>query len=110
MVLGVLSHSHFHSSLVSVSDRAISKVYLSHSRGSNRHHRLTKNISIVVRSNVGSINSSLKESIKHRGVSSVDHFVIVISKSQRAVQIENSVSVSVSEVVSLGQIVVDKPL
>jgi hypothetical protein len=55
-----------------------------------------------MRSNVGAVNFSLEESVVHRSVSSVNEGIVVIAESQGAIEIENRVTISVSEVISLG--------
>ena len=67
----------------------------------NGHHVLVQDIDEVMRRHSAHINSTLEETIIKGRVTSVDHHIVIIAESLRAIKIKDDVAISVLEEVAL---------
>ena len=74
----------------------------------NRHHVLIKDVNEIMGRHSADIYRSLEETIIESRITSVDHHIVVVSKSLSAIEIKDHVAISVLKEVALRLLQVDE--
>lgn len=101
----IMSHSEIHDGcgegyLVGRGRITVAQVDLVETWRRNRHHILTQNFSKVLRWHTRNVNRTLQEPIVNVAIASVYENIVVVTKRQRAVQIEDNVAICILEEVA----------
>lgn len=96
---GILHEADGNCGLVSGGDGAVREVHLVSAVGRHRHHVLAEQVGVVLGRHHGAIGAALEEPIEVLLKTRFDTGVVIVTKSDRASQIENSVAVNVHNVV-----------